>query len=900
MSWNDFSPFVRHLSAKDRSRVKEAYELGFRVHDGQMRKSGEPFFTHPITVAEILSEWGADTDTLIAALLHDSVEDTPLTINEVEHTFGHGVAILIEGVTKLTAEEFTQTPTLDESTETLRKMFRLMEQDVRIIVIKLADRLHNMRTIQGLKPERQQAIARETMDVYVRVAEQLSMQDLRMQLEDLSLKVLDPNLHAILSTLRDENEKRGKTILDLVKSTLKASPFSSPSIKFLCEHKTWEKLREQAETSGAPVTGVPSIIIAIVCKNIPDCYYMLGTLHQLWQRETMSFQDYINSPLLNGYRGLHTTIILDDGTRVRCKIRTEEMHDYTKRGITTLCFDDRPNGLNTYLAWTRRISPLVEDTKERSDEFLKSLQKDILGDSITVHGPSNQTMQLPKGSSMLDGVFYFYGNQGIYVREIMLNGKPVPFYDDLPNAGTLRAVFADEPQVHLSWLQYVRTGIALAIIRGELAKLPTAEKKEIGRTLVENAMRKRGTVGLSELNPDTISSQLTTLGASSLADLYEHVAEGKIDPESVVQIFSPNHKRARKQWTLHLDHAGAISEEVFKVVRSFFNFSLTVKQYGEGVSIRAQYLMDDQQAHELESMLKTRLPQQDWRLAETGKTRRIWMIIGLLVMLWGLDPVFGRFLLTGAISPYDLTFLRFFTFFLAATFAYASQGYLTQRRFKPLNPLQPSLLLSGISLFVTAFFSYLALRVLPATQYILLIVLGLLLLSYVKSAIQRRADTYLMLTLLAMLGGIVVLTAVQGTSPLGMLAGIISSLGFALYSQVSRRYQEEEAFIRARYPAFMFWVSSIGFLASIPLIPYLSLLTLTPQQLAQAFSFILVFSVLPYVLYFECMRRTESRALDRTLPFVTISTFLGEALMTWSLIPLVAVPLLLLFWHRRD
>jgi GTP diphosphokinase / guanosine-3',5'-bis(diphosphate) 3'-diphosphatase len=901
MSWDDFSPSVRHLSARDRTRVKSAYELGFKVHDGQKRKSGEPFFSHPITVAKILSDWGADTDTLIAALLHDSVEDTPLTIDEVETTYGHGVAILIEGVTKLTAEEVAQRPTLNESTETLRKMFRLMEQDVRIIVIKLADRLHNMQTIASLKPDRQQAIAQETLDVYVRVAEQLSMQDLRVQLEDLSLAVTDPDGHRELAALREENEKLGSKMMDTLRKALKSSPFSSPSIKFLYEHKTWEKLREQAETSGATATGIPNVIVAIVCKSVPDCYYMLGTLHQLWQREALSFQDYINSPLLNGYRGLHTTIILEDGTRIRCKIRTEEMHEYTKRGITTMCFDNRVEGFDNYLEWTRRISPLVEDTKERSDEFLKSLQRDILGDSITVHGPANQTMQLPKQSSVLDGVCYFYGHQAIYVREITLDGKPVSFYADLTNAATLRAVFDSKPQVHLSWLQYVRTGIALAIIRGELAKQPTAEKKEIGRTLVENAMRKRGTIGLNELNPDAISGQLTALGVSSLADLYEHVAEGKIDPESVVQIFSPSHKGARKQWTLHIEHDGILSEDVFKTLRSLFCLSLNVKQYGAGVSVRAQYLIDSRQAQELESALKNRLPQDDWRLVETGKTRRIWVAVIALVMLWGLDPVFGRFLLKGPISPYDLTFLRFFTFFLAATIAYASQGYLTQRKFKPLNPLQPSLLLSGLSLFVTAFFSYLALNELPASQYILLIVLGLLLLSYLRLAIRNgRPDGYLTLTLLTLLGGVGVLSYMQGSTPFGIAAGVVSSLGFALYSQVSRRYQEEEAFIRARYPAFMFWVASIGFIASLPLIPSLSILALSAEDLARAVVFILVFSVLPYVLYFECMRRTESRVLDRTLPFVTISTFLGEALFSGSLIPLIAVPLILLFWHRED
>jgi GTP diphosphokinase / guanosine-3',5'-bis(diphosphate) 3'-diphosphatase len=900
MSWNDFSPFVRHLSVRERKRVQEAYELGFKVHGGQLRKSGEPFFTHPIIVAQILSSWGADADTLIAALLHDSVEDTPLTLEELEAQFGPAVEQLIEGVTKLSAEEFAHKPTLNEATETLRKMFTLMERDVRIIIIKLADRLHNMQTIDFLKPDRKQAIAQETLDIYVRVAEQLSMQDLRVQLEELSLKTLDAPLYESLRTLRESNDLKGEAILETLEESLKKSPFSSPSIRMVTEHKTWEMLAQQQRTAGAPVTGVPSVIVAVVCKSVPDCYYMLGTLHQLWQREALSFQDYINSPLLNGYRGLHTTIILEDGTRIRCKIRTEEMHEYTKRGITMYCFDSRAGGPKEYLPWTQRIIPLVEDTRERSGEFWKGLQSDILGASIVIHGPSSQTMQLPEGSTALDGVFFLYGERGIYAKEVFVNGKQAAFYDDLPNASSVHVVFAEDPQVQLSWIHYVHTGTASAVIRRELSKMPTAEKKEIGRTLVEKSMRKRGTVGLVEIDPAAISIQLSNLGVDSLASLYDQVAEGKVDPDQVANMFAPANRRKKHQWTLFIDHQGTLTEDVFRILRSFVFTNLTVKQSGDGVTVRAHYLLEDKEEQTLEANLKTRLPQQEWKLMETGKSRRILFVVVLLVLLWGLDPVFARYLLSGSITPYDLTFLRFVTFFITATIAYGAQGYLVRQRLKPLNPLQPSLILSGLSLFVTAFFSYLALTELPATQYILFTVSGLLLLSLLRSTTQRRHETYLGITLIAMLLGVVALTWLQGTSFFGILAGIISSLGFALYSQVSRRYQEEEAFIRARYPAFMFWVSGIGMIASVPLMPLLSLGGLDAGSLGEAFAFILVFAVLPYVLYFECMRRTESRVLDKTLPFVTISTFVGEALLSGSLAPLLAAPLVLLFLFRKD
>ena len=339
MQWNEFRSHLRHMSEKDLAGVHEAYELGAKMHKDQKRRSGEPYFHHPVAVAIMLAGLGADADTIAAALLHDTLEDTPLTLAQIEQKFGKTVSELVDGVTKLTRVDIGEKPTLNEQIETLRKMFQVMQKDVRIIVIKLMDRLHNMQTAEFLPEEKRRALIKETMEVYVKIADRLSMQDVRDELESLCLALLEPDKYVLLNDLRQHNEERGGKVMQTMMQTLgKKRPDTLHHVALNYEHKKWSKLQIQLDMEGAAATGVSSLIIVFICKNTDDCYQMMGVLHQLWQRETLSFQDFINSPMINGYKGLHTTIILENGVRVRCKIRTKEMHEYAHKGISSLCF----------------------------------------------------------------------------------------------------------------------------------------------------------------------------------------------------------------------------------------------------------------------------------------------------------------------------------------------------------------------------------------------------------------------------------------------------------------------------------------------------------------------------------------------------------------------------------
>lgn len=901
MQWEEFQFHIRHLSQADQASVERAFRLGSTVHEGQKRRSGDPFFSHPIAVTRMLAALGADRDTIIAGLLHDSVEDTELTLSDIEEQFGKGVAMLIDGVTKLEHVDIADKPHLNEQVETLRKMFTLMQQDVRIMVIKLVDRLHNMQTISFMSPERQVQIARETMDVYVKIADRLCMRDLQDELEALSLSILEPELFARLLELRNERGRRGKQHVEAMSRVLQERHADATAgTELIAERKQWRKIRQQLQARGAHVTGLATVAIAFVCRDVDQCYRVLGSLHQEWQREILSFQDYINSPMINGYRGLHTTVILEDGTRVRCKIRTAEMEEYAHRGVTVSCFDSRARGVLDYLPWTKRIATIATDTVDRSAEFWEGLQSDILGSTIVIHGPDDSTVLVPGGSTVLDGAFFLFGDIALRTKEVRVNGLPASLDQPLANASTLTVALAQTSQAELRWLRFVHTAIASASIRTQLAAAPRPEKITLGRELLDIALQRFMRLRLAEISPSLLLARLPRLGLNATDDLFEDIAEGKLDTVDVVgELFSDFRKRGGRNiaraWVLRAEVPLATEERLVLATRSYPVVRLSTQRANAYSTVTARLLINAQQADDLTTSLSTFLTPDTWSLRRTTTMRLMIAFCALLLVLWGLDPVVARSLLTGSLSPYDLTFVRAVTFFIASALLYGGQLIFSGGRLKRLSPFHPTLVLSGAALFATALFSYLALSGLAATTYILCVIGGTLVtvLFHRLRAGTGWAGTAISLCLVA--GAILVAALTLGYTNYSILAAIGGALGFALYSELSRRYQHEGESIRARYPAFLFWMSCVAVALSGLILPFTDFHAVGPWQLVQAVVFALIFSVLPYSLYFEIMRRMDSTLIERASPLVVIVTVAGELLLSNSVAPLIALPLILLF-----
>ena len=903
MQWNEFRTHIRHLSAADQERVRQAFELGMELHRNQLRKSGAPYFTHPLATADMLADMGADADSLIAALLHDTIEDTPFTVKDARARFGPTVADLIDGVTKLMPEDVDGHPTLDDRIETLRKIFTLLKKDVRIIVLKLVDRLHNMQTVEFVSPERQEALARETSEVYVTIADRLCMQELRDELEEYCLGVLEPELLQQLKSLRKQNEPQGKKISQKMKDALtKIAPQSLP-IEVLFEQKPWESLRNQVLVGDFAATGISAHTIVFLTQTSDECYRVLGLLHELWQQEILSFEDYINHRQINGYQGLHTTIILEDGTRVRCKIRTHEMHVYARKGIASKCFENEAAGAMAYLPWTEHITALSKDSEDRSEQFWESLKSDILRESITIHGPNDTVQLLPTSATALDAIFYLFGERGLTTKDIFINGTKVPFYEELSNGCSVSAAFADLPQVELPWLRNVRTGLASAFIRQGLAQVPESQKMMLGKSLLEHAVRTYAKVEWGELETTALLQRLSALGISSFETLYEQIAEGKIQAERAARTLFPEHKSRKPQpekrrWNLSVRFPTSLTDIVSKATRIGVPRSLTFHHLNGDCQITADYDLSAEQSQELRALLKTVLPDEHWSLVTRTALHISIAASFILIVLWGLDPVFAHLLLwKSAISPSDLTFIRFVTLFIATTILYGLQSRFSKQKLKPLSPRHPALVTSALALLLTAFCSYLALELISPIQYILFIIEGLVVIALLKNIAVRTMHWWqLHLSFVIITLGIILLILLQGTSPLGLLYAAVSSLGFALYSEVSARYQR--GIIHARYPAFLFWLSIIGMPFVLLLFPFTTIQTLPANDLLRSILFVIVFSVLPYGLYYESMRRVKSDLLDRALPFVCLSTIIGEALSTHSFTPFIAAPLLLVFlWY---
>ncbi|MBI3619132.1 HD domain-containing protein [Candidatus Peregrinibacteria bacterium] len=911
MQWVEFSQFLRHFSSKQREHIRQAFALGERLHRGQTRRSGEPYFTHPIAVALRLAEAGADVDTIIAALLHDVVEDTPITLDELDMLFDGDVRSLIDGVTKLSAADIADHPNLDEQIESLRKIFTLMQQDLRIIVIKLFDRLHNMQTVQYLPPEKGRALAKETRDVYVNIADRLSMQDLKEELEVLCFGTLEPERYERMALQRKQNaEVRAQTMDGLQHILEQYDPDLIAKTTMRIEPRPWEKLALQLELDRGALPGItiPHSVI-FVCADRAACYRMLGALHECWKQRAMSFQDFINSPTINGYRGLHTTVILSDGTRVRCKIRTPEMEEYAHKGVTLYCFDPRKRAeIPFLLPWTQRISSVTEDTKGRSQDFWQNLQSDILGEAITIHGPDDSSALVPKDITILDGAFYLFNENALRLQSIRADGKEVSFHEPLTDATTLEPDFGDEPTVQREWLGWVKTGFAAAHIREAFAgTLSDKEKIGVGKTMLQSVMQEKGKGFIEEFQEETLGRKLQPeMGYKSLDEAYRAIADGRLSATEVcealfqkkITTIDARSQQIILQYRMDMNNTDTL-RQIHKTHRKYGNHLAEIRyRWGKNgirgsIALKGSFSSSEQQslARELSASggrdIRIMYPWE--RISQIASTI-------LLVILWGLDPVFAHYILTTARIPIaDLTLMRFVLFFFVACCAYGTQKILYPSRFKPLPIFHFSLFLSGIALFCTAFSTYLSLVFLPASIYIIFII-GILVLWNILFMKKQLWKTWSGLLCLGTLGIITIDVLFLHSWPaIGMLAAIGSGASFALYSRASTLYLEVVGKVRERYPAYLFWVSIICLVLSAFLLPFTDLSALAFYQAVQAIIFSLIFAILPYGIYFELMRRSDNAFLQAILPFVYISTFLGESILQHTIIAIESIPLVILF-----
>ena len=535
----DLITLVHNYNPKsDEKLLRGAYAYGKQMHEGQFRRSGEPYFTHPVAVAAILTEQQLDDATIVTALLHDTIEDTKSTYNEVEKKFGHEVAELVDGVTKLTNLQLSSSET--KQAENFRKLFMAMSKDLRVILVKLADRLHNMRTIRSMSPEKQAQKARETMEIYAPLAGRMGMQWMREELEDLSFRVLNADarnsiirrfitlqkesgdvIHKITTDIRHELDVEG----------IEAEVYGRAKKPY----SIWRKMQEkdQGFSRLSDIYG-----FRIITQTEQDCYRVLGAIHRRWRAVPGRFKDYISQPKTNGYRSIHTTVSGRDGKRVEVQIRTRQMHEVAEAGVAAhWSYRDGVPAANPFAVDPARwIASLTErfDTEDH-DEFLEHVKLEMYSDQVFCFTPKGEVVQLPKGATPLDFAYAIHTRIGDSCVGAKVDTIRVPLWTRLRNGQSVEIITAEGQRPQPTWLEIVVTGRAKAAIRRSLREEDRERFIKLGRELVRVAFENIG----KRSSVKALETAARTLGIPGGDELLARLGSAEVTTRQVIEALYP-------------------------------------------------------------------------------------------------------------------------------------------------------------------------------------------------------------------------------------------------------------------------------------------------------------------------------------------------------------------------
>jgi guanosine-3',5'-bis(diphosphate) 3'-pyrophosphohydrolase len=537
----------------DLDLIKKAYVYSAKVHQGQLRKSGEPYLVHPLEVAGLLADLKLDEASVVTGLLHDTIEDTLATKEEIGELFGAEIADLVDGVTKLSQFAPGNTNTQEEKqAENFRKMVVAMAKDIRVLLVKLADRTHNMRTLDHMKPESQERIAHETLDIYAPLANRLGMQAVKTELEELSFKYLKPadyaDLTARIAARSREKEKFIAEVVGIIKQKLEAQGLA-PDVSGRVKHaySVWRKMR-QLDVDFDQIQDV--IGFRVIVDSVAQCYESLGVIHSLWKPVPGRFKDYIAIPKPNRYQSLHTTVMGPRGERIEVQIRTAEMHRIAEEGVAAHWAykeqgrDGKGGGALSKkdaaeFGWLRQ---LVEFQREVDDprEFLETVKVDLFSDEVFVFTPKGDLKAMPRGSTPIDFAFAIHSEIGQHCVGGKVNGKLVPLRHQLKNGDTVEILTSPHAHPSKDWLTYVKTSRAQARIRQYIRQEEHRRSMEIGKELAEREFRKYGLSLAKAEKSGELGKVGEKLGYRASDDLLVAIGYGKVSTQQVLSQLLPH------------------------------------------------------------------------------------------------------------------------------------------------------------------------------------------------------------------------------------------------------------------------------------------------------------------------------------------------------------------------
>ncbi|MFY9510661.1 MAG: bifunctional (p)ppGpp synthetase/guanosine-3',5'-bis(diphosphate) 3'-pyrophosphohydrolase [Rubrivivax sp.] len=506
---------LAYLSKADLKQVREAYKFADQAHLGQFRASGLPYITHPIAVAGLCADWKLDVQAIMAALMHDTIEDQGVTKTELIQKFGAPTADLVDGLTKLDKLHFS---TREESqAESFRKMLLAMARDVRVILIKLADRLHNMRTMNAMAPDKRQRIARETLEIYAPIAHRLGLNQTYRELQELSFEHLHPWRHGALAKAVKRARGHRRDIVDRVQADVEKA-FAEQKIRVTVSgrEKTVYSIYRKMREKHAGFAQVNDIFgFRIVVNTLPECYLSIGALHQLYKPVPGRFKDYIAIPKANGYQSLHTTLVSPLGTAVEFQVRTEDMHAVAEKGIAAHWLykvGDKNGGAaadaqRMGALWLQSLVDIQDETRDAA-EFLEHVKIDLYPDAVYVFTPRSKILALPRGATPVDFAYAIHSDVGDHMVAAKVNGEPVALRTELRSGDVVEVLTAPGARPNPGWLNMVRTGRARSKIRHYLKNMEAEESRALGEKLLAQALRAEGLQPPSADPSDTMAATL--------------------------------------------------------------------------------------------------------------------------------------------------------------------------------------------------------------------------------------------------------------------------------------------------------------------------------------------------------------------------------------------------------
>jgi len=540
MTADDLIALVRTYNPKTNAdMLADAFDFGEDMHDGQFRHSGERYFTHPIAVAGILAEQQMDDATLITALLHDTIEDTRATFAEVEARFSREIAELVDGVTKLTNLQLSSTET--KQAENFRKLFMATSRDLRVTLVKLADRLHNMRTIKSMRPEKQAQKARETMDIYAPLAGRMGMQWMREELEDLAFRVLNPEgrnsiIRRFITLQRETGDVVEKITADMEHEMDKAGIACDIYGRAKKPYSIWRKMQEKQQGFSrlSDIYG-----FRVITQSEADCYAALGAIHQRWFAVPGRFKDYISQPKSNGYRSIHTTVSGRDGKRVEVQIRTVEMHEVAEAGVAAhWSYRDGERTENRFAVdparWIAQLTDRFDDGDD-DNTFLDMVKLEMYQDQVFCFTPKGEVIKLPRGATPIDFAYAIHTRIGHACVGAKVDGLRVPLWTRLKNGQSIEVITAEGQKPELTWIDIAVTGRAKTAIRRALREEDRERFIRLGRELVRVSFEN---VGKSPTEK-ALKTAGKSLGLSNVDDLLERVGAAEITSRDVVSAIYP-------------------------------------------------------------------------------------------------------------------------------------------------------------------------------------------------------------------------------------------------------------------------------------------------------------------------------------------------------------------------